>query len=724
MAWLFSATILLSSCLLFLVQPLCAKMLLPYLGGTPAVWNTCMVFFQAGLLLGYAYAHYVPRWLGIRWHALVHLAALVLAFFLLPIEFPSAMNDRVHPVLWLLEVLTLQVGLPFVLMASGAPLLQSWFVCKTRGLPRDPYFLYAASNFGSFLALGLYPLVLEPNWSVIELNNAWRFGFLVLIGLMTLCAPLRGQFGQHPEPVCTPVPIPDRWTRARWVVLALIPSSLLLSVTTCLTTDIAAIPLFWVIPLGIYLITLTLAFAPRSLVPRGLLIRGLPLVVLVLAIVMLSEASEPMLLVAGLHLIGLFWLAMLCHGELARTRPALDHLTAFYLCVAGGGVLGGVFSALVAPLVFPGLAEYPLMIVLACYFGLNSARPTRVDVVWAGGLGLLALFLVLLAPAQLNIEAGPIAVAAIFGVPLLLCYLTRAPARMALSFGAVLLASALYPGIHGTAAYRERSFYGIHRVTTVDGFHRLVHGNIIHGQQSVNPARAREPLTYYAKSGPIGEVFKVFRSDPRLQHVGVVGLGTGSLAAYARRGQQWTFFELDPSVQRIAENPKLFTYLHDARATANAEVRIELGDARLQLQKSTQRFGLLIVDAFGSDAIPVHLLTLEALQMYRAHQPDDGILAFHISNNFVDFEPVLAALAENAQPSLVCYIRDDHAPTQAEKDQGVFRSIWVVMAQNTANLDPLLRDHAWRRAKARPGAKPWTDAFSNLLQVLRWRAGE
>jgi hypothetical protein len=715
MTWLYSGTILLSSCLLFLVQPMCAKMLLPLVGGTPMAWNTCMVFFQAGLLCGYAYAHAVPSRMGTNWHALLHLGLLLVAYFLLPIRLPSEMPEGWHPVAWLLASLTLSVGLPFVLLAAGAPLIQRWFV--TRYPQRDPYFLYAASNFGSFLALGLFPFVLEPYWPWPTQSEIWKFGFLAMTALLAFCVPMR--IRQPIALVNAPAPqLPFGWQHIRWIVLAMVPSSLLLSVTTHLTTDVAAIPLLWLIPMGLYLLTFTIVFAQPQWMPAAALVRWLPLVVIVLLFVMLSEATQPMPLVLGMHLFAFFWLALVCHGELSRTRPAAQHLTIFYLCLALGGVLGGTLNALIAPLLFPGLYEYPLMIILACVFGMNAdLRPTRHDWLFAAGLGATTVVLILFFQA-ISLTPGPISVAAMFGVPLIVCYAMNQQARrFTLGLAAILLASGLYHGVYGVSAYRERSYFGIHRVTTIDGFHRLVHGDTIHGQQSLDPEKRGLPLAYYSTSGPIGDVFHAFHDDPRLQHVGLVGLGTGSLAAYSQPGQDWTFFEIDPSVKRIAENPKLFTYLRDA----HGKVRIDLGDARLRLKQSQQTFGLLVVDAFGSDAIPVHLLTREALDVYLGHLEPNGILAFHISNHYIDLEPVLANLA--ADRSYVAYLRQ-HEPTAEQKKEGIMASHWLVIARRSEDLPPMLKKNQWQPAKARPDLAVWTDDFSNLFHVFRWRAND
>ncbi len=734
MTWLYCSAILLGSCLLFLVQPMCAKMLLPLLGGTPAVWNTCMVFFQTGLLVGYAYAHVLPRRLGVGRHAILHLMALIGAYFMLPIRLPDEVHEGWHPVLWLLASLTISAGVPFVLLAAGAPLLQRWFVRRHQLSPRDPYFLYAASNLGSFLALALFPFVLEPYFSLSEQSDVWRFAFLALTALMAFCAPLSLRAGSVSDGQAATVAnasgsydAPTWRQRGRWIVLALIPSSLLLSVTAHLTTDVAAMPLLWLIPMALYLLTFTIVFAQKNLVSPILLQRWLPLAVIVVLIVMLSEATEPLLVVMFVHLAGFFYLALVCHSELAHTRPTASHLTDFYLCLALGGVLGGALNALVAPLVFSSFVEYPLMIVLACVFALErGTQPTRADWLWAAGIGAATAGVILAfqSPFFVKADLGNNSFVFTIGLPLLACYvLQRQPARFALCIGAVLCAGSLLHGAHGTTILRERSYFGIHRVTEIGGLRRLIHGNTVHGQQSLDPEKRREPLTYYSRIGPIGEVFRTLKGDPRLGKVGVVGLGTGSLAAYAEPGQAWTFFEIDPSVQHIAEDPKLFTFLSDARERiGGGKIDIDLGDARLQLKKSDAKFGVLVVDAFGSDAIPVHLLTREAFALYLDRLEPNGILAFHISNRYVDLEPVLANLA--AEKECIAYVRQHRGLSKEEDAEGIMLSDWVVIARRPDDLAALLNTGHWRPGVGRPGQRVWTDDFSNLLQVFRWRLVE
>lgn len=743
---LFTCSLFVSAALLFLVQPMVARLVLPLLGGTPAVWNTCMVFFQTVLLAGYAYAHAAPAWLGTRRQAIVHLFVLLLPFAVLPIAVPAGWPtpDSNQPIPWLLGLLLIAVGLPFFAVSTSGPLLQRWFAESGHPSGRDPYFLYAASNLGSLLALLAYPFLLEPTLRLPAQTQAWTAGYALLVALTTACAIalLRSpKLLSPPLPISPSPPLPlSRAARYRWVLFAFVPSSLMLSVTTYLTTDIAAVPLLWVVPLSLYLLTFVLSFARRPL-PLAFFVRWMPLVVLAVLIVMLTEATEPLGVVVGIHLLALFWIGMICHGTLAAERPPAHRLTEFYLWLSVGGVLGGLFNGLVAPLVFNSIAEYPLVLVLACLLKPSSALlvsrdaqrsasaprardatrasaspPNKRDFVLPLGLGLLVLVLIF-ASRALHVTAGPPAVGLVFGVPLILCYaMSQRPLRFGLAVAALLLAATQFEGVAGHNLYRVRSFFGAHRVTleTVGGqrYRVLLHGNTIHGRQSLDPAREREPLTYYHRTGPIGQVFTALQGDERLQRVGLVGLGAGALACYGEPGQHWTFFEIDPAVIDIAESK--FTYCK----TCPAELDFDLGDARLRLAARDDRFGLLVIDAFSSDAIPVHLLTREALQIYRGRLDDNGLIAFHISNRYLNLLPVLAALARDA--NMVCLAQEYFLKDQ-EKNLGNIRSHWVVLAPSRSAATKIAGNRRWQEVTSNPRAPVWTDDFSNLLGIVEWR---
>jgi hypothetical protein len=719
---LFTLTIFVSALLLFLVQPLVGKMLLPLLGGTPQVWNTCMVFFQAALLAGYTYAHLGPAWLGLRTHTLLHLALLAAALFVLPIAIPASSTPPAdaNPIPWLLGALLMGVGLPFFLVSASAPLLQCWFANTRHPAASDPYFLYAASNLGSLLALLAYPALVEPTWPLAEQSGLWALGYCALVVLASLCALCACVTPLSPldVPVASGAP-PTLPRRLRWAVLAFVPSSLMLSVTTHLTTDIAPVPLLWVVPLALYLLTFTLVFARRSLNHRALA-RGAPIVVVVLLLALLSEATDPVWLLLGAHLLGLFVLATVCHGELARDRPPAEYLTGFYLWLSLGGVLGGAFTALLAPLLFPGHAEYPLGLVLACLLlppaGRRAAQPRPLlDVALPVALGLMTVALILLG-RLLEVPAGPARVAVMFALPVAVCYaFADRPLRFGLGVGAVLLASLLAPSVHGRIVYQVRSFFGVHRVTEDPQrqLRVLVHGSTVHGRQSLDPSRQGEPLAYYHKGSPAGGVFAELERRPRAR-IGLVGLGAGSLAAYGRPGQRLTYYEIDPAVIHIART--YFTFLRDCPA---GEPEVIPGDARLTLaQAPAAHYQLLVIDAFSSDAIPLHLLTREALQLYLSKLAPDGILALHISNRYLHLEPVLADLAADA--GLVCRVRSDLGSHPAEQAAGKAPSQWAVLARRPEHLGRLARNAMWAPAASVPGGRVWTDDYSNVLQVFAW----
>jgi hypothetical protein len=726
---LFSLTLFLSAFLLFLVQPMVGKMVLPLLGGTPAVWNTCMVFFQAALLAGYAYAHAGPLWLGLRAHAALHLGLLALALLMLPLALPPGLDPprQSSPVLWLLGLLLLTTGLPFFLAAASGPLLQRWFASTRHLSAADPYFLYGASNLGSLLALLAYPALVEPNWPLPEQGLLWALGYaslVVLTCVCALCACTVPPSLARPSPAVAPVEgeAPTTGRKARWVLMAFLPSSLMLSVTTYLTTDIAPIPLLWVVPLGLYLLTFILVFAPRQLLSPRAFRRGLPVAVVLVLLALLSEATEPLWLLLGVHLLGLFVVAMACHGELARDRPPAAHLTGFYLWLSVGGVLGGAFNVLLAPLLFPGVAEYPLALVLTCLaLARPGARVARADVALPVALGLLTVALVLFGrvlvfpAASAHVEAM-MRFGVMFALPVLVCYtFAGRPVRFGLGVGAVLVAGLLAPSVHGTIIHQERSFFGVHRVAVdpTGTFRVLVHGNTVHGRERINRTGPAEPLAYYHREGPAGRVFAAFAKRRPAGRVALVGLGAGALAAHGRSGQEFTFYEIDPAVIHIART--YFSFLREAQA----DCTVVAGDARLTLADAPEGYyDLLVLDAFTSDAIPTHLLTREALALYLSRLKKDGVLCFHISNRYLRLGPVLADLAADAK--LLCRMREDLFLSREQLAGGRSPSVWVVLARRPEDLGELATNSFWVRVGPRPGKAVWTDGFSDLLGAFPW----
>jgi len=734
MVLLFAVTIFVGSALLFLLQPMFARMVLPLLGGSPSVWNTAMVFYQAALLVGYAYAHLGTRRIRPHRHALLHLGILLLPLLVLPVTIPAggAPPTESNPIPWLLGLMTVAIGLPFFATATMSPVLQYWF--SQSGHPRaaDPYFLYSASNLGSMIALLSYPTVIESRLTVGGQAQLWTWAYVGFLVLAALCAGCvwRARSATAPLPAADPeagrptafIPPVTPGRRLRWVALSAVPSSLMLGVTTYLSSEIAVVPLLWVIPLAIYLLTFVLAFRPGLPAALPQLVRVFCILIVALVVAINMRATQPLVWLMLLHLVVFAVGALLCHGRLAADRPPAAGLTGFYLWIAVGGVLGGIFNALLAPVLFNNLIEYPLALVLAAFLGTSfSGRlfPQRLqfgDWAWPLAIAGLTVALARGVPA-LRFESIHAIAAIIFGLPALGCFLlSRQPLRFALGLAALLLAANVYQGEEGKVLHTERSFFGLHRVTLdpVRNFHFLVHGRTLHGTQSLDPDRRLEPLAYYHRTGPAGQVLASYGRDPA-SHIGVIGLGAGALASYALPGQSWTFFEIDPVVAKLARDERYFTFLRDSPA----RLRIVMGDARLSLvHESAGQFDVLLIDAFSSDAIPAHLITREALALYREKLAPNGILAFHISNRHLDLEPVLATLARDA--SLIARLRDDTSLPDRESDLGKSGSLWLVMARTTQDLSALAGDPRWQPARD-TNHPVWTDDYSSLLSILKSR---
>lgn len=737
---LFGLTLFLSAALLFLVQPLVGKLLLPLLGGTPAVWNTCLVFFQTLLLAGYFYAHAATDRLGVRRQAAWHLGVLLLALMLLvaawlltgtpvPIRASLVPVDEDYPIFPLLWLLFLAVGVPFLLLSTTGPLLQRWLAATGR----DPYILYAASNAGSLLGLVAYPLLVEPTLDLTTQQTTWAIGVVGYVVLVAWCAVAAAR---HSPDVTVlgqpPSPLPARRI-VRWLALSALTSILLNAVTAHLTTDLAPMPLLWVVPLALYLLSFILVFAYWPTTLHRFLGRVTPMLLLFLIVVLITGSAEPIVLIVALHLGVFFALMLLCHGELARDRPASTQLTAFYLYLSLGSVIGGLFCALLAPAIFHrlGVVEYPLAIVLAALVRPEQPleRPRPWDLLGPLLLGAATAALILGIPELLGPPPSPTSPDAVldriqrgglmFGVPAVVGFvLVRRPVRYALVLSALLLASTLNAGASGKVLLTERNFFGTLRVTiSPDGeFYRLVHGTTQHGQQRVEEQGPPKPLMYYHPTGPAGRVLEMLPPERR-RRVGAVGLGCGAMAAYAQPGEDWVFWEIDPAVVRIARDSGYFTYLNRSKGN----LRIELGDARRQMEREPQAaFDLLILDAFSSDAIPVHLLTREALALYLDKLTPHGVLLFHVSNRYLDLPPLLQRLADDHDPPLVARV-DDDLPTESQALDGKMRSTWVLLARREEDLEPFRKGLRWQPIPRTPGPV-WTDTFSNLLGV--WKRGE
>ena len=714
---IFALSALTSAFLLFWVEPLFARLVLPLLGGAPAVWNTCLMYFQTLLLLGYLYAHASSRYLAPRKQIMVHVALLLACTIALPVAIPSGWSPpgSGNVVLWLVLALSASVGAPFLVLSATAPLLQRWLASLDQPV-QNPYVLYAASNAGSFLGLLAFPLLLEPNLRLGQQSRLWTVVYLVAIALIVLSGATAWKRISASAPAASAETAPPlAWpTRLRWVALAFVPSSLLLGVTTFLSTDIAATPLLWVIPLSLYLLTFVIVFArggEKLSVPAAF---AHAVLMTVQGLVVFWQLGLGFRLGYALYL-GVFVLTTLVlHGELAATRPAAARLTEYYLWLALGGALGGAFTALIVPLVFNSSRDYTMMLVLACFLRPSLKKsPHAVPIVVAV---LPALLLVQMAKPHV----GEIA---ILGTQLkwivtalaaaVILFLWKTPLRFGLAIAALAIA-AMFTRRLQEPIFADRSFFGIYRVMRHAGpSNVLYHGSTIHGAQFLN--RPLEPLTYFHRRGPVGQVLDSLGATDSLRKVGVVGLGAGSLLCYSRTGEEWTFFEIDPLVEDIARNPRLFTFL----SACPVRPRIVLGDARLTLARERPgEFSLLILDAFSSDAIPVHLLTREALALYMRSIRDDGLLLLHISNRRLTLERVVASVTSDA--GLVALIRNHDPPDSRQNTDYEYGSDWVAIAKRRDQLTPLLNDKRWRPLNGANASSMWTDDYSNLFSVIRW----
>ena len=746
--FLFAPTIFLSAWLLFQVQPMFGKMALPLLGGAPSVWNTALVFFQAALLLGYLYAHWLGKHAPLRWQIAIHIALLAVAFVALPVAIGDYWRNPPEgmPILWLLALLTVSVGLPFFAVSANSPLLQGWFARTGHATAKDPYFLYAASNLGSMLALLSYPFLLEPSLALGGQSALWTAGFALLAVAIGVCgwrtmtsAPAEAVRAESEAPA-----EPVSWRlKAHWVALAFVPSGLLVAVTSFMTTDLVAIPLLWIVPLALYLLSFVFVFARKPILRQGL-IRPIHAVALCFAAffatINLTGFTYSLI---GLALVALFTTAMICHGALADRRPAAAHLTEFYVWMSLGGILGSAFAALVAPAIFTSVFEYPLLLVLAAFLRpqtdrTEAARPAPVrfgtasvmlrDVTFpVVGMGAA----ILLSPAIA--EDKPDAVAAIcFGLVLIfLLVFAMLSSGRPLRFGLSILAIAAFGFQFSAAAtsqanlHKERTFFGTYSVQTRDGgkTHLFGHGSTIHGAQFTDPARRLERNTYYHADAGIGRFLGALAAAGRSpERVGAVGLGVGELACYRRAPQDWTFFEIDAAVVRIAKNRRLFTFLTDCAP----EARIVLGDGRLTLAKEPNGgFDLLVLDAFSSDSIPVHLLTREALRLYVSKTAKDGFILMHVSNRYLNLKPVVAALAKDA--GLAARVLVSRPPQDGSASSAKYPSDWIALARDEAALAALTDAYdaakptvwgRWAGLEPRPGARVWTDDYSNVVGAL------
>jgi hypothetical protein len=741
MMWVFTGTTFLSALLLFAIQPMFAKMVLPVLGGSPSVWSVSVFFFQAALLAGYIYAHFLIKKAPPHLTGIIHLGVCILAFAFLPISLSKWWGEppQGEPYLWQLGMFAWSIGLPFIAVSANAPLLQAWFARSGHPNARDPYFMYAASNLGSLIALLGYPFVLEPAFGLSQLSYIWAFGFIgLVVCLATAFFLMRGaQVGGVAESPAAPagvldasVPAPTLQQRLGWIGLSFVPAALVTAFTVHVTTDVASAPLLWVIPLALYLLTFVLVFRDNPLIARESLL-FLHLIALVVVLITLSQTRHDNWFVTSSTGVAVFFTtAMLAHRTLYEARPAPQYLTEFYLWMSFGGALGGMFTALIAPKIFSQIYEYPLLLALsmACrpgalkLLGDKEKRKDELIVLWLiAAIGLLAIMWVPTMAQNMRMQVGewgttPLVV--IFLAALLVAFVQFPPRQLV---AALLIAIALaWLPSGANRGESQRSFFGVYRAhPSADGLYRiLIHGTTLHGAQrfyddSGNPVDDTTPATYYYPGSPIGQTIAKRRQalGDQKGRYGIVGLGAGSSACHKREGETWRFFEIDPTVIKISKNPQNFTFI----SKCQPDIDIVIGDARLTMAKeANESFDLFIIDAFSSDAIPVHLLTAEAVKMYLDKLKPDGVVLLHTSNRYLDLESVLSAIQKDLPAGTSGIVVSDN---NADGSYAQSTSTVVIFTKNEKAL-ATYRTMDGVSELDDNGIRAWTDDYSDILAAF------
>lgn len=732
----FSATLLLSAFLLFGIQPLFGKMILPMLGGAPAVWNTAMVFFQAMLLAGYAYAHLTTRLMGVRAQAVLHILILLACAIFLPVSIPPGWQEPPavsNPAFWQIGMMTVAIGGPFFVLAGTAPMLQRWFSLSPHPDAHNPYFLYAASNLGSMLALLLYPFVAEPLLKLKAQSIGWSMGYGLLILLTASCAFLPRRADGNKKPAGHSAPANDNiLTPARvglWLLLSFIPSSLMLGVTTYITTDLASVPLLWILPLALYVGTFIIAFARTQPVTLNKVLEWQVIFLLLVITSWIIDWHFSKILIIAAHLALFFLTALFCHMQLAAARPDARNLTAFYLIMSAGGVLGGIFNALLAPQIFTLPIEYALVLALSGFLRYQTDkmqsfaalrdffRQPRKDIIERAKIPVM----VILAAFALSLFSSR-ALAAFGGFMIfaaLFCIYNR---RWAFAAGAaaVLL---LHPGttwkFSSTPKLLERNYFGVMRVSDMEDppMRLFMHGTTLHGTQPLEGPYRMVPISYYYPGAtPAGDVFGALDLQEGAQRVAVLGLGAGTVACFTHAGRHFDFYEIDPDVKKIAENPDLFTYLSDCGSPYD----VIIGDARLQIAKAHDGiYDLIFLDVFSSDNIPAHVMTKEAFQTYMRKLKPGGMILMNIANRYLDLRPVTAAIARDLG---IAVIHKDAGGGKIPGTKIPYNiTMYALFAAEQETLTPFLSFPGWRIVVAPPHKAAWSDDFSNIVGALSLR---
>ncbi len=722
---LFTVFVFVNAFLLFWIEPLFSKSLLPIFGGSPSVWTTAVFFYQVLVLLGYLYAHLIDRYLGFRTQWLLQLGLLTVALILAPrVVLPGLGGGGFYmdSIVRQLLIMITHIGLPFFTVCSFSTLAQRWFSRLPRPGADDPYFLYTSSNLGSMAALLFFPFLLEPRFGAAAQLTAWRLGLALLALLALIMGGLVRSRGNLLPAPREERQSPGRSLLLRWALWAFIPAGMMLAVTTLISIDLVSFPLLWIVPLLIYLLSFVLAFSPRIRLSLQALRKFFVVCTVFALFVWLTGVERPLWLILMVYLLFLFTCSWYFHKRLQQMRPQAGNLTLFYLCLSVGGALAGAFNSIIAPLLFTTILEFPLLAALALLALADSLQEFRLFLFsgrnrWlALAIGLSAFAMTILSN-WLVLDPFALWMVLIFGLPLLLSlFLEKNAAALSLSLILVLLSSSLMAPLWGKVELRRRNFFGTLSIVRDEsrGMVKLFHGTTQHGIERRGEGFDGVPLAYYHPSGPCGIVFAALYDDAASRRVALIGLGIGSQLTYARPQDHWTIFEIDPDVVEIATNGRYFSYWQ----ACPAEKRLVTGDGRIQLAREPNgRFDLLIVDAFNSDAIPLHLLTEEAFRLYFDKISNIGLVAMHITNRNVDLLEQLQHQASALGVSALSMVDLD------DSIDGKFMSHWVLFSRRSlAPVQKLIGGElrGWLLARI-ASPRPWRDDWNNLISVIRWK---
>ena len=722
----FTLSIFLSATLLFSVQPLFAKLVLPLLGGSSSVWNTAMVFFQGMLLGGYIYAHLISKYLKLQLQIVCHTVILSLGLFFLPLAIASGWTppEGGAQAYWLIGLFAVSVGMPFFAISANAPLLQRWFSRTNHKDADDPYFLYAASNAGSLLSLCLYPIVFEPLMRLQAQTEVWTRGYWALIAIILAAGVFAALHQKDQSPLAEkPSAQASKITykqRFQWVFLAFIPSSLMLGVTSHMANNIASAPFLWIIPLALYLLTFVIVFAKQPIVTPRQLARLFPWVILV-ALIAGFVLKLFVLVSIGLSLMCYFIIALFCHGRLVEARPDVSNLTEFYIWMSFGGVLGGVFNALIAPAIFPNVYEY-LIILIAAQLAVPPKTETSFAVIKDKAIHLTKYavpgLIIYKGLAILGFDAR---IGAFIGGGIFLLGLSRMRGQTKtffLDLGILAVLVMVLPTLYHKPILTDRSFFGVLHVKEVESehglVHKFIHGDTIHNYQFRDADKRKIPLAYYAPGNTFDMAMQAARIESPQMTIAMVGLGAGAMACYEQPGDNWTYYEIDPAVVDMATNPKYFSFMSDCSIASD----IRIGDARMTLEAlAPASQDMIVIDAFSSDSIPTHLLTTEALQLYRSKLKEDGLIFFHTSNRVMDVASVVVRLADEVGLASRYVETSDFS----DKEYGEFyiASTGVLIGNERRVIAATESAPAWKILSPSPSVKAWSDDYSSIIGSIK-----